>query len=293
MGVVVTTVTAGWLITSRAIIGGIFKPHQKDPTVKTILITGASTGIGRATVEHFHKRGWKVVATMRTPDKADWVPAQVQKLKLDVTDPASIREALEQVTTLDVLVNNAGYGLVGPFECSTSEQVKRQFDTNVFGLMDVTRAALPKLRQAKGVIINISSIGGRLTFPLYSLYHSTKWAVEGFTESLHYELKPLGVRVKLVEPGAIKTDFYDRSPEITKDPEVTAYDPYVNKVLPRLQGSGQSAPGPEAVARAIERAATDGSWKLRYPVNAAPLLWLRRLIPEDLFVHIVGRRLSQ
>jgi len=261
--------------------------------VKTILITGASTGIGRATVEHFHRRGWKVVASMRTPEKAqEWAPPGTQLLRLDVTDPDSIREALEQVPNLDVLVNNAGYGLVGPFECSTPEQVRRQFDTNVFGLMDVTRAALPKLRQSRGVVINISSVGGRLTFPLYSLYHSTKWAVEGFTESLHYELKPLGVRVKLVEPGPIKTDFYDRSPEITKDPEITAYDPYVDKVLPRLQGTGGSAPGPDAVARAIEKAATDGSWKLRYPVNAA-LLWLRRLIPEDLFVAIVGRRLTQ
>lgn len=260
--------------------------------MKTILITGASTGIGRATVEHFHKLGWNVVATMRTPDRAD-LGVDVQKLRLDVTDPESIRQALEQVPKLDVLVNNAGYGLVGPFECSTRDQVKKQFDTNVFGLMDVTRAALPKLREAQGVIINISSVGGRLTFPLYSLYHSTKWAVEGFTESLHYELKPLKVRVKLVEPGPIKTDFYDRSPEVTQDPNVTAYDGYVKRVLPQLQGSGQKAPGPDAVARAIERAATDGSWKLRYPVNAATLLWLRRLIPEDLFVAIVGRRLSQ
>lgn len=260
--------------------------------MKTILITGASTGIGRATVGHFHRLGWNVVATMRTPEKAD-LGVDVHRLRLDVTDSESIRQALEQVPNLDVLVNNAGYGLVGPFECSTPEQVKKQFDTNVFGLMDVTRAALPKLRQAQGVVINISSFGGRLTFPLYSLYHSTKWAVEGFTESLHYELKPLKVRVKLIEPGPIKTDFYDRSPELIEDPNVTAYDGYVKRVLPRLQGSAEKAPGPEAVARAIEKAATDGTWKLRYPVNASPLLWLRRLIPEDLFVAMVGRRLSQ
>jgi NAD(P)-dependent dehydrogenase (short-subunit alcohol dehydrogenase family) len=266
--------------------------------MSTILITGASTGIGRATALHFLKKGWYVAATMRKPETADWAPQdpRLLVLRLDVTDAASIAEAVASVKErfggIDALVNNAGYGLVGPFEASSSEQVRRQFETNVFGLMDVTRAALPALRESRGVIVNISSVGGRVTFPLYSLYHSTKCAVEGFSESLQFELQPLGVRVKLIEPGPIRTDFYDRSPDVIENPSVTAYAAYVKRMLPKLQGSGADAPGPEVVALTIERAVHDRSEKMRYPVNAN-LVYLRRLIPERLFVSLVRMVLSR
>ncbi|HWQ34089.1 MAG TPA: SDR family oxidoreductase [Blastocatellia bacterium] len=261
---------------------------------RTILITGSSSGIGRATAEHFQQKGWNVVATMRTPEKAaDWARQHSLTLaRLDVTDIASIRQAisetLAQFGSIDAIVNNAGYGLVGPFEASTPEQVERQFATNVTGLMNVTREIIPHFRDRRnGVIINVASMGGRITFPLYSVYHGTKWAVEGFTEALLYELQPFNVRVKIIEPGPIKTDFYDRSMDLMKKPGLTAYDSFTAKAMPNMNKAGENAPGPEIVAKTIYRAATDGSWKLRYQANTMGLLTLRRLLPTGLFMSIV------
>jgi NAD(P)-dependent dehydrogenase (short-subunit alcohol dehydrogenase family) len=267
--------------------------------MKTVLITGASTGIGKATAILFQQRGWNVVATMRSPQKATELAAldRVICLPLDVTDTASIHdaiaEAIEKFGALDVVVNNAGYGLVGAFETSTPEQIQRQFDTNVFGLMAVTRAILPHLRtQKQGTIVNISSVGGRSTFPLYSLYHATKWAVEGFSESLQFELRPFNIRVKIVEPGPIKTDFYDRSADVTTNPDILDYDRFVAKVLPKTNQSGKNGLPPEAVAQIIYQASTDRSWKLRYPVgNIGAFLLLRKFLPESWFIAIVRRML--
>jgi NAD(P)-dependent dehydrogenase (short-subunit alcohol dehydrogenase family) len=261
---------------------------------KTVLITGSSTGIGEATARHFQAQGWNVAATMRTPEKAgEWARRErTLALRLDVTKPTTIRDAVGQALgrfgAIDVLVNNAGYGLVGPFEASTPEQVDRQLATNVTGLMNVTREVLPHFRERRdGVLINVSSMGGRLTFPLYSIYHATKWAVDGFSEALVYELEPFNIRVKIVEPGPIKTDFYDRSMDLMKKPELTAYDAFVAKAMPNMQKAGETAPGPEMVAKVIYRAATDGSRRLRYPANSAMILWLRRLLPVRTFMGIV------
>ncbi|MGD9720507.1 MAG: SDR family oxidoreductase [Pirellulales bacterium] len=261
---------------------------------KTVLITGSSSGIGRATAEHFAQQGWNVSATMRSPEQAEgWAhAANLRALRLDVTEPDSIRTAIahtvERFGPIDVLVNNAGYGMVGPFEASTVEQVARQLATNVTGLMNVTREIVPHFRERRaGTIINVSSMGGRLTFPFYSVYHASKWAVEGFSESLSYELGMFGIRVKLVEPGAIRTDFYDRSQDLSQKPGLTAYDALLAKAMPVMQRAGTTAPGPEVVARTIFRAATDGSWKLRYPVNAGVFLWARRLLGPRLFMAMV------
>jgi NAD(P)-dependent dehydrogenase (short-subunit alcohol dehydrogenase family) len=266
---------------------------------KTVLITGASTGIGRAAAELFQREGWNVAATMRTPEKAAGLAAlpNVITPRLDVLDEASIESAIAETVSkfgkIDVLVNNAGYGLVGPFEASTDAQIRRQFDTNVFGLMNVARAMLPHFRERKdGVIINIASVGGRVTFPLYSLYHGTKWAVEGFTESLQFELREHNVRVKIIEPGPIKTDFYDRSQDLMEKPGLTAYDTYVKRVLPNMSKAGENAPGPEVTARVIYRAATDGSRKLRYSSNSLPLLIARRLLPQSWFFAMVRAALK-
>ena len=194
--------------------------------MKTVLITGSSSGIGRAIAHYFQSKGWQVAATMRKPEnEQDLDKLENTKLyALNVCDKHSIQEAINSAIDdfggIDVIVNNAGYGLVGPFEASTEEQIQRQFDTNVFGLMNVTRAIIPHFRECKsGTIINITSVGGRLSFPLYSLYNSTKWAVEGFSESLQYELRQFGIKVKLIEPGAIKTDFYDLSMELNDEDE--------------------------------------------------------------------------
>ena len=159
---------------------------------KTILITGSSTGIGRASVKKFQGEGWNVIATMRTPDKEEELQQldNVLVTKLDVQDQTTIRSAFEegikQFGTVDVVLNNAGYGLMDTFESADDESIRRQFDVNVFGLFDVTKAALPHFRANKsGLFINISSIGGKMTFPLMPLYHATKFAVEGFSESIH------------------------------------------------------------------------------------------------------------
>jgi len=263
---------------------------------KTILVTGASSGIGKATVKYFAERNWNVAATMRKPENETELHKlpNVKIYKLDVMDDTSIKSAIDGAIndfgTLDVVLNNAGYGAVGPFEAASKEQVQRQFDTNVFGVMNVTRAILPYFRQRKdGIIINVSSMGGRITFPIYSLYHGTKWAVEGFTEALQFELKQFGIRVKLIEPGAIKTDFYDRSMDVFKKEGLTEYDAYVNLTMPNMQKAGADAPGPEVVAQKIFKAATDGSKRLRYPVgNQAPfLLWFRSHFPESWFYAVV------
>jgi len=262
----------------------------------TALITGASSGIGRATVDYFAQRGWNVAATVRDPAKSADLTAKNSKnlavLRLDVTDAAAIEQAVAGTVArfgkIDVLVNNAGYALFGPFEAASPEQIERQFATNVFGLMNVTRAVLPHLRaQKSGTIVNVASVGGRLTFPLYSSYHATKWAVEGFSESLHYELAPLGIRVRIVEPGPIRTDFYGRSADTVSRPDLAAYDDFVARTTPAMQEAGRTAPGPEVVAPVIYRAATDGGNRMRYTVNSAPLLALRRLLPDPLFFAFI------
>jgi NAD(P)-dependent dehydrogenase (short-subunit alcohol dehydrogenase family) len=267
---------------------------------KTVLITGASSGIGRATALYFQKQGWNVVATMRSPDKEIAGENSLAKLdcvtclKLDVTDRPTIidavAETIDRFGAIDVLVNNAGYGMLGAFETSTPEQIQRQFDTNVFGLMETTRAVLPHFRDRKqGVIVNVASIGGRVAFPLYSLYHATKWAVEGFSESLQHELLAFNIRVKIVEPGPIKTDFYERSADRTSKPDLPAYDEFSDRVLSKLNKIGTTGAPAEVVAKTIYGASTDNSWKLRYPADpiAKQLLFLRKLLPDFLFTKIV------
>jgi NADP-dependent 3-hydroxy acid dehydrogenase YdfG len=267
--------------------------------VSTVLITGASSGIGEATVRRFEEAGWNVVATMRQLSGASTTAGDSKRLNLrmDVTDVASIEQAVMAATArfgrIDVVVNNAGYALVGPFEASTTDQVERQIGTNVIGLMNVTRAVLPQFRfQGKGLLINVASVGGRITFPLYSVYHATKWAVEGFSESLVFELEPLGISVKIIEPGPIRTAFYGRSQDLMHREGLTAYDRYVARVANNIQRFGSNAPGPELVAETIYRAATDGKKKIRYPVNARQLLWARRLLPTRWFMGLIRRRVE-
>ncbi len=195
-----------------------------------------------------------------------------------------------------MVFKNAGYALVGAFEAMSNEQIKRQFDTNVFGVMNVTRAILPYFRQKNGgTIINTTSMGGLLTFPLYSVYHSTKWALEGFMESLQFELKQFNIKVKNVEPGAIKKDFYDRSLDFVTKKGLTAYDKYVNTAHPNMLKEGEKADGPLVVAKKVFAAAIDSSSKLRYPVggNGPLLLFLRWILPLSLFNAIVRSQIEK
>ncbi len=264
---------------------------------KTVLITGASSGIGKATALLFARKGWQVIATMRSPEKCSdlHTVSGINCQRLDVTDEQSIQQVVGSLQSLDVVVNNAGYGLMGIFESTTPAQIQKQFATNVFGLMSVTRAVLPLLRcQRHGVIVNVASVGGRVAFPLYSLYHATKWAVEGFSESLQHELRPLGIRVKVIEPGPIKTDFYERSAEVVIDNSLSDYTAIADRALPKLKKAGTSGAKPEQVAQVIYRASTDNSWRLRYPSDplASQLLLLRKLLPDGLFSAFIRRNLA-
>lgn len=262
---------------------------------QTILITGTSSGIGKATAIYFLEKGWNVVATMRQPEQDQDLPehAQLLKLRLDVQDSASIQAAFSQTVerfgSLDVLLNNAGYGSAGPLEAASDEQIRRQFDVNLFGLIDVIRAALPQFRaQQKGLIINISSIGGLITLPLFSLYHASKWAVEGLTESLQYELNPLGIQLKIVEPGGVDTDFAGRSMDMFDASEHPEYQPTLDKLLAYFNPANplrQNRSTPDAIAKVIYGAATDGSDQFRYVAGGdAERLWqLRQQIPFEQF----------
>src|SRR5471030_2104348 len=240
---------------------------------KTVLITGASSGFGKAAVKLFDTNNWNVIATMRSPEKETELTTlgNVFIYKLDVTDKLSIQnavsEGIEKFGKIDVLVNNAGYGALGTLEAATEEQVKQQFDVNLFGLITVTKAVLPGMRQQRsGTIINVSSVGGRVTFPFSSLYHATKFAVEGLTESMQYELNPFGIRLKIVEPGGYKTEFSGRSMALFSVDGLKDYQPAFDKFITMIDNWPMSENIAE-VADAIYEAATDGIEKLRYPLG--------------------------
>src|SRR5262245_33535140 len=222
---------------------------------RTVLITGASAGIGRLTAERMAGSGWQVAATARDPGKlADLArAANVLALRLDVTDEASIRAAvraaLERFGGIDVLVNNAGYGLFGPLEGATAEQVELQLRTNVLGAVDLIRHVLPHMRErGSGTIVNVSSIAGRTASPFASLYHASKFALEGLSESLRYEASLHGIRVKLVEPAHFRTGFIDRSLVVARHP---AYEAQLANYLEWVRVEDARAPPPDAVAEAI------------------------------------------
>ncbi|MFC4308799.1 SDR family oxidoreductase [Steroidobacter flavus] len=251
---------------------------------KTILITGTSSGLGRATAKLFHEQGWNVIATMRTPDRETELTQLDRMLvtRLDVQDSASIQSAvaagIAKFGRIDALVNNAGYGAYGPLEAMPPENIRRQFDVNVLGVLATTQALLPHFRANRsGTIVNISSIGGRMAFPLGTLYHGTKFAVEGLSEALQYELGALGVRVKLVEPGGIRTDFAGRSFDFQNDPTMVEYQPLVqatvNMLGPMMTEGGSS---PEHIAATVYAAATDQTDQFRYEAGADAVRLLER-----------------
>jgi NAD(P)-dependent dehydrogenase (short-subunit alcohol dehydrogenase family) len=259
----------------------------------TVLITGASTGIGKATALYFQQRGWNVIATMRDPSHAKELKAldRVLITALDVTKADSIEAAvkagIERFGSIDVLVNNAGFGAYGPLEATTMETIRRQFDTNVIGLLETTKAVLPHFRaQHSGVIVNISSIGGKVTFPLGTLYHGTKFAVEGLSESLSYEMRAIGVKVKIVEPGAIKTDFATRSFAFSNDESLTEYQKTVQSLMAAVEPMMANGADPVVVAEVIYKAATDGSDQLRYTAgsDAQPILDKRQSQDDHTFL---------
>lgn len=268
-----------------------------DTMGKTVLVTGSSSGIGRAAAKLFAARGWNVAATARNPASfASWEQTNtIMVPKLDVNDEATIVAAIaatiHRFGTIDVLVNNAGYGVFGPLEGITAEQLERQFQTNVLGTAAVIRHVLPIMRQRRsGTIVNVSSIAGRIAGPFQSAYHGTKYALEGLSESLRFELKPHGIRVKLVEPAHFKTDFIARSLQWA---EHSAYEPQLGNLMAWVSHSDENAPGPEPVAETIFKAATDQSERLRYPVKGRLFLVLRAILPDAMWRSMLGAGMNR
>ncbi|ATB43852.1 short-chain dehydrogenase/reductase [Cystobacter fuscus] len=270
---------------------------------KTALITGCSTGFGLASAKHFAARGWNVIATMRSPSAMPELAAlpDVLVTRLDVQDRASIDSALkvgvERFGGLDVVVNNAGFGLHGLFEMTPREKILEQFEVNVFGVMDVIRAALPCFApRGGGTIVNVSSGAGVFTLPMISLYCASKFALEGFSEALSYELTSQNVRVKLVEPGGVvDTRFVTRSAEEYSQsvvpPRYEAFVRATNEVFARLRDDRAGATS-EGVAEVIYEAATDTSDRLRYVATDGikPLVKMRRETSEEAYLAFMRER---
>ena len=267
----------------------------------TVFITGCSSGIGAAAVRHFAAQGWNVAATLRNPASAHFEDGagKVATFALDVTDQksvdAAVAQAAERFGQIDVLINNAGYGLFGPFETATQEVIERQFQTNVFGVFAVTRAVLPHMRErASGVIINVASLTGLVAMPLYSLYAASKFAVVGFSESLSHELGPLGIRVKVFAPGAVATDFSGRSLVRTFEGDGGPYAQSIGKVMGVFAANRgtSNASTPEQLAQARYDAATDGSEQQRYVSgeDAKALMQTRKDIGEEALMGAMRQR---
>jgi NAD(P)-dependent dehydrogenase (short-subunit alcohol dehydrogenase family) len=240
-------------------------------TQKTIFITGTSSGLGRAATKLFAAKGWRVIATMRGGDAQK--EAELGKfpgvtvLPLDVTQPPEIKDAVARVLAMggvDVVFNNAGYGMAGPLEGLTDEQIVRIVNTNLMGAIRITKAFVPHFRERRaGLFINTTSIGGLIAVPFNSMYHATKWGLEGFCESMAFELKRFGIGVKVIEPGGMKTDFFSRSFDTGKH---EAYDGLVDKVMRTITDPKTTATysTPDSIAEVVYGAATDGREQLRY-----------------------------
>jgi len=260
---------------------------------KTVLITGCSSGIGRETALRFQREGWNVIATMRTPSSEQELVCLPNVIcpALDVTQETTIKEAIAEghrtFGKIDVVINNAGYGLIGPFETFSTDQINRQFQTNVLGLMSVTREILPYFRkQRSGLVINVASFAGRSIFPLYSVYHASKWAVEGFCDSLQYEVSSYGIQVKIIEPGLVRTEFWGRSTDRENRTGINAYEEDARPVLDLIDvAAGLLATKPRDVAETIWKSANDDSNRLRYIVgiDAHTTLLARKVLSDRLY----------
>ena len=269
---------------------------------KVAIVTGSSSGIGYETALVLARNGFRTYATMRNLEKARAISdvAKREKLllhtiKLDVADEKSVNDAIKTIKSdagrIDVLVNNAGYGLTGSLEDLSMSEIKAQYETNVFGLIRVTQAVLPTMREQKsGIIVNISSIGGKMALPLSSPYIGTKFAVEGLSESIAYDLEPFGIKVVIIEPGAIKTNF--DTGMVVAQKNQTPSSPYY-KSMQKLQSSINSVfkngTPPAKVAEVILNAITTPNPNLRYTVgeDAALLAQKRKDLPDSEFQKLV------
>jgi NAD(P)-dependent dehydrogenase (short-subunit alcohol dehydrogenase family) len=274
-----------------------------------VLITGCSTGIGKATALHLARRGWVVYATARRlSDVGDLASAGCRTLALDVTDESSMVAAVRAIEEAEgavgVLVNNAGYSQSGAIESVPLERVRKQFETNVFGTVRMTQLVLPAMRgRRRGKIVNVGSMGGRFTFPGGGYYHATKYALEAITDALRFEVAGFGIDAILIEPGLIRTAFGEsagRSVEGWSDAP-DAYASFNETVARTTRAAYEGGPisrlggGPETVARTIERAILAKKPKARYTVTASAtlLLTIRKLLPDRAWDAFVASQMQR
>lgn len=259
----------------------------------TVLITGCSSGFGKASAAHFLAHGWNVIATLRTPKPGLFAESdRLLVTALDVTDPQSISAAIAagvaRFGQIDTVVNNAGIGLFGAHEAVSDAVIRQVFETNTFGVMAVNRAIVPHLRErGSGTIINVTSSAGIAPMPLVAAYTASKYAIEGFSESLAYELGLFGVRVKIVEPGLSPTTSFAANSGSRCDNTIpAAYAGYAGRYLQSMQNYPTAYTTAEDVATAVYAAATDGRDTLRYPAGADSVMLaeLRRTLPEAAFI---------
>jgi len=269
---------------------------------KTIFITGTSSGLGKLTAIHFARLGWNVAATMRSPEKETELQAydNIRLFKLDVTDPDQVRsavaQAIETFGKIDVVVNNAGIGVYGALELATEEQIDWQFAVNTRGPINVIRGFLPHFRaNGGGMFVNISSFMGVTTaVPLGSLYNMSKFALEGLTEGLYYELKPLNIELRLIEQGGSAGNNFVNNTSWTANDEITAYDDLAGKVR-AMMSNAAADPGrlddPQIIVDAIEDAATGRSTRFRTLVGQAgqELMGLRSSVPIEQYLETVAQ----
>src|SRR5688572_2690869 len=274
---------------------------------KVALVTGSSSGIGRETSLLLARNGFYTYATMRNLEKSKAISNLKQKekssleiLQLDVNDEDSIKEAIQKITNeqerIDVLVNNAGYALVGPFEELSVKEFKEQYETNVFGVIRVTQAVLPIMRrQRNGIIVNISSIAGKIGFPLTSAYVSSKFALEGLSESIAYEIEHFGIKIILIEPGIIKSNF-NNNIKVGKRVTINSNSPYremtqkrISRFKPRFESGTPPIEVAKVILKTITSAENQSSSVLRYLVgnDALKLIEIRNNMSDKEFKKIV------
>jgi NAD(P)-dependent dehydrogenase (short-subunit alcohol dehydrogenase family) len=264
---------------------------------KTIFITGSSSGLGRAAARLFASRGWTVIATMRNPDNEAELARlpNVVRLPLDITEPEQIARATNDALAfgdVDVVFNNAGYGMAGPLEGVTDDQMLRMVHTNLMGPIRVTKAFIPHFRARRaGLFINTTSIGGLITVPFNSIYHATKWALEGWSEAMAFELNQFGIGMKIIEPGGMKTDFFTRSFDVGQHAD---YDALVARVMNAITDPARldSYSTPEQIADVVYEAATDGKHQLRYLAgdDAKATYGMRLQLGDEAFRNAMAQR---
>ncbi|MFP9098073.1 SDR family oxidoreductase [Flavobacterium sp. RHBU_24] len=248
---------------------------------KTIFITGASAGLGKATAILFQQKGWNVIATMRNPEKETELNQleNVTLLPLDVTNTGQIKTTVAAAIAtqpVDLVFNNAGYGLMGALETLTDEQILRQVNTNLLGVIRVTQAFIPHFREKKsGTFISTTSMGGLLAFPMHSLYHATKFGIEGWSESMSFELGLHNIQIKTVAPGGIVTEFLGRSLDRTLNPDYQELETKLYNIMDDMMENASTA---AQIAEVVYEAATDGKDQVRYVAGeGAKAMYARRL----------------